>query len=447
MQDDATRTGPKTSDRTLASLAISPSSLGRTAGMLITVLSLIGLPISSFLVPPAHRTSSYLMTGVSVVIGVFAWTAPWDRWPGIATITLPISSLGFIAGGIYFANRPESFALFFVVVFAWIGVAYPPGTSTYVGPLGILAWVLPIVARGGGTREAILAVYYVPAAVLTGEVLAWLAQRLRMSEARLRRLDELKNEFIGMVAHDMRTPIVVIRGFAERIREDGAEITAAQRDEYLRTIERNAKRASEFVENLLQFARIETEEFHQMVRPFDLGGLAARIADDLLTVQRESRVINVRVDDHLEKALGDEDRNAQVISNLLSNALRFSPPTEVIDLDVFERNGMLHLAVHDRGPGIHPDDMKKLFAKFSTLEPNDDVKRAAGTGLGLYISRRIVEAQGGEIWADSTPGGGTTFHYTVPATTRSQTAASQVVSPPLRSGVATPDLQPDKGAA
>src|SRR5207248_2289310 len=160
---------------------------------------------------------------------------------------------------------------FFVVVFAWTGIAYPPGTSTKVGPFGVLAWVLPVLARGDGLKAALLAVYYVPAAVLTGEVLAWLGQRLRLSEARLLRLDELKNEFIGMVAHDMRTPIVVIRGFAERIREDASEMTPAQRDEYILTIERNAKRASEFVENLLQFARIETEEFHQATRPFDLG--------------------------------------------------------------------------------------------------------------------------------------------------------------------------------
>ena len=81
MQDEAqANTGPPASDRSLASAAISPSSLGRTAGMLITVLSLIGLPLTPFIVPAAHRTSSYVMTCISVAVGVFAWLAPWDRW-------------------------------------------------------------------------------------------------------------------------------------------------------------------------------------------------------------------------------------------------------------------------------------------------------------------------------------------------------------------------------
>ncbi len=407
--------GPPTPDGTATSTAISASSLGRAAGMLITVLSLIGLALTPVLTEPRHRSASFLMTSSAVAIGLFAWRAPWDRWPPIATIVLPISSLGFTAGGIAIGHRPESFALFFVVIFAWIGIAYPPGASCWVGPLALLAYVLPVLARGDGMKVAILAVYYVPAAVLTGEVLAWLAERLRDSESRLLQLNQLKNEFIGMVAHDMRTPLVVIHGFAERFRESHGELTPSEREEYILTIERNAKRASEFVDNLLQFARIETDEFRQMVRPFDLIALATRVADDLGTVQRGRRTINVRVEGDVARAVGDEDRNAQVISNLVSNALKFSPPAEPIDVEIRQTDGMLHLAVRDRGPGIAPDDIEKLFAKFSTFDVNDDVKRAAGTGLGLYISRRIVEAQGGRIWAESSLGSGTTFHYTVPA--------------------------------
>src|SRR5207248_1125121 len=157
---------------------------------------------------------SYVMSVVSIAIGVFAWRAPWDRWHPMATVVLPISSLGFVAMAIYWSSKPETLALFFVVIYAWMGIAYPPGTSTVAGIFGAMAWVIPILARGDGAKTALLAVYYIPAAILTGEVLAWLAQRLRHSETRLLRLDNLKNEFIGMVAHDMRTPIVVIRGFA-----------------------------------------------------------------------------------------------------------------------------------------------------------------------------------------------------------------------------------------
>ena len=179
--------------------------------MLITVLSLIGIPITSLLVPPEHRVSSYISTVVSISVGIFAWKAPWDRWPPIATVVIPIISLGFIAFGIYYGNKPESFALFFVVVFAWTGIAHPRWTSTWISPLAAAAYVVPVLLKGGGFDEAILGAYYIPVGVLTGEALAYLAQRLRRSESNLRRLDQLKNEFIAMVAHDMRTPIVVIR--------------------------------------------------------------------------------------------------------------------------------------------------------------------------------------------------------------------------------------------
>jgi signal transduction histidine kinase len=431
MQDEAQSIpGPHSPGRPLASAAISASSLGRSAGLLTMVLSLIGMALTPVLTERPHRTVSLGMTSAAVAIGFLAWKAPWDRWPPIATIVIPICALGFTAGGIVIGDRAESFAVFFVVIFAWIGIAYRPGTCLAVGPLGVLAYVLPVLARGDGARAAILAVYYIPAAVLTGEVLAWLAEQLRQSESRLLRLDQLKNEFIGMVAHDMRTPLVVIHGFAERIREARHEMSPADLEEYIRTIERNAARASEFVDNLLQFARIETDEFRQIVRPFDIGALAKRVAEDLATVQRGTRAVNVFVHDRIEDAMGDEDRNAQVLSNLVSNAIKFSPPTEPIDVDIEQQDGMIHVTVHDRGPGIAADDVEKLFAKFSTLESADDVKRAAGTGLGLYISKRIVEAQGGRIWVETDLGRGSTFHYTVPA------AAERSVRPMSETGAA-----------
>jgi signal transduction histidine kinase len=163
---------------------------------------------------------------------------------------------------------------------------------------------------------------------------------------------------------------------------------------------------------VLQVARFESGQYSFDLQPFDLGALV-----DRMTVEHHnseaSTEINLDKDADLPSALGDENRNWQVLSNLLSNAAKFSPPGSRIDVSVRAREQMLVVSVSDQGQGIAPSDIPRLFSKFSRLSTASG-ERIEGTGLGLFICKSIVEAQGGQIWVESDPGRGSTFSFTLP---------------------------------
>lgn len=394
--------------------SITPRSLGRVIAVLIFASTTAVIALAPMLARPGQLTPMRINAGVAmVVLGLLSWFGPWDRYHRALTF-LAVAAFGHMAMGIFVAKSTQSFLAFFVLLFAFTGVTLPRGTGVLFAPLAAAAWVLPVLARGGGASEAILALLYLPVWVVTGEGFAWLIARLRKTEAELRRLDRLKNEFIAMVAHDVRTPLTVIGGFADTLREQDEMLSSADRRTFLDTIVRNTKRCAEFIENLLQFARIEVGEFRQSPRPFDIVEMATRLAEEFRAVHGVEK-LNVHADPGLPSAMADEVRQLQVLSNLLSNAVKFSAPDEPIDIDITRVSADLQVSVRDRGPGIREEDVPKLFQKFASLGSLEGPRRAVGTGLGLYISRKIVEAGGGRLWVETKPGRGATFFYTVPA--------------------------------
>jgi two-component system sensor kinase len=256
--------------------------------------------------------------------------------------------------------------------------------------------------------------------------------REREITAQLRRLDQLKTEFLAMAAHDLRNPITVIAGFAATLSEDWEAIADEERRAFTGRISANARRLGEFVENLLQFARIESGELRYDARPFDLDALVRRTVAEQSASETRNRM-RVEIAAGLPCAIGDEQRYWQVLINLFTNAAKFSPADSPIDILVQERDGMLEVAVRDHGPGIRPEDLPKLFQKFSRMD--DEVsRRVPGTGLGLYICRSIVETQGGRLDIASVHGEGATFTFTVPIADRRGIVAPR---PPAEAAVPT----------
>lgn len=239
--------------------------------------------------------------------------------------------------------------------------------------------------------------------------------RLESTLLDLQRLDQLKTEFMAMAAHDLRTPLTVIAGFAGTLRENWDAFGDDERRQFLYRINANTKRLSEFVENLLHFARIESGELSYDIRPFDLPAVVRRTAAEQTAATGASRFA-VRVADDLPLVLGDEQRIWQVLTNLFSNALKFSPDDAAVDVEVWNWDDSIAVSVRDHGPGIAPEDQERLFQKFSRIERADGRKGPLGTGLGLYICRSVVEAQHGTMFMTGSPGQGSTFTFTLPTT-------------------------------
>lgn len=236
--------------------------------------------------------------------------------------------------------------------------------------------------------------------------------RERETNERLKQVDQLKNEFVAMVAHDIRSPMTVISGFADTMQQQWQTLPDAQKLEFLELISRNTRTLAEFVGDVLQVARIESGELDYELKPFDAKAVVRRIIDEHCSAS-EGVELQLEAPDDLPLAYGDEERNWQILTNLVSNAIKFSPehPRIGISIRADAVAGTIELAVDDHGRGIAQEDIPKLFKKFSRIGAGRQPK---GTGLGLYIVKSMVEAQGGRVWVESRPGEGSTFRYTLP---------------------------------
>jgi signal transduction histidine kinase len=235
----------------------------------------------------------------------------------------------------------------------------------------------------------------------------------RETTRRLKERDQRKNEQVAMAAHDLRSPLSVILACADLLSTRWHEFGDAQIKEFIDAITRNAKGLVDVVEDALQASLIESGELRYDIKPFNLVRLANRVVDDLCRADSDLK-INLISPPDLPMALGDEQRHWQILLNLLSNAVKFSNPGELIEVELAAQRGKLQVQVRDRGIGIAQQEMPKLFQKFSRLDSLDPALHPKGTGLGLFICKAMVESQGGRIWAESAPGEGSTFSYTLP---------------------------------
>lgn len=243
-----------------------------------------------------------------------------------------------------------------------------------------------------------------------------LAQTLELEEVsramdRLRRIDRLEKEFLALITHDMRTPLAVIAGFASNLRDKWDDLPAAERLEELDAILRNGRSLTRLVEQDLQLALIDADQLPYEITEFDIGAEIDAIVADF--VRTAGTRISLRQDRPLPLVFADPQRNAQVLANLLSNAVKFSPDGGLVEVEAFQRSSMVHVSVRDHGRGVSRSDAAKLFRKFSRVAAPGGTD-VPGTGLGLYLCKCMVEAQGGRIWVESSPGRGATFTYTLP---------------------------------
>jgi signal transduction histidine kinase/CheY-like chemotaxis protein len=269
-------------------------------------------------------------------------------------------------------------------------------------PRSLQAEIFPVADPGGGQRGV---------GVVLRDVTAE------------RDLVRTKDELVSVVSHELRTPLASVVGFAELLRT--RELTDAQRQQFLTVILEEGRRLTALINDFLDLQRMETGRQEISPRQLDLPDLLSNTVE--AAGPDEARPIELDLPDELPAVRADPDRIHQVMSNLLSNARKYSPGGGPIRVSASEDDGQVIVSVRDSGLGMPPEALPRLFEKFFRID-NSDRRSITGTGLGLAISRKIIEAHGGRIWADSEGlGHGSRFSFSLPVANARSTSGDVLI--------------------
>lgn len=262
-------------------------------------------------------------------------------------------------------------------------------------------------------EQRTLQVYTAPVTGEDGQELIGRIIALR-DVTRERELDKMKTDFISVVSHELRTPLTSIRGYTELLLGGATGEINELQSEFLEIIQGSTTRLSNLINDILDISRIESGRIVIKHEPIDYR----RIVADVLTMLRQSAdAKQIVMDAHLPEAMppvrGDSDKITQVLTNLVSNAVKYTPPGGRVDVTLERGENSVTTCVADSGIGIAPDDQKKLFQRFFRAD-NTSTREAGGTGLGLVIAKTLVELLGGAIWIESETGKGSKFFFTLP---------------------------------
>lgn len=232
-----------------------------------------------------------------------------------------------------------------------------------------------------------------------------------------REMDRLKSEFVSMVSHELRTPLAAIRGSLGLIAGGAMGPLSPTAGRMVEIALLSSDRLTRLINDILDIERIESG-----VMPMELSDLQvpALVEEAVGQVQILAEQTEVEVEVEVERMVGrvhaDPDRVVQTLLNLLGNAIKFSPARATVTVRAHQRDRFVEFAVADHGRGIPPDKLESIFGRFEQVD-SSDAREKGGSGLGLAISRSIVERLGGRLWATNNPGGGSTFRFTLPAST------------------------------
>jgi signal transduction histidine kinase len=252
---------------------------------------------------------------------------------------------------------------------------------------------------------------------LLGRLVASAVQNIRAYETErktveeLRRLSALRADFVSLVSHELRTPMAAVIGAARTLQQRWRELSPDQRESFLELIAGETNRLAELIGDVLDTSRIEAGTFSFRFQEVDLGQL---VHDTVATAQVGQDEVRLRADvpSALPEIRGDRDRLRQVLTNLIDNAIKYSPAGGEVEVHVYPENGRVLVDVRDHGPGIAKADQKLIFEKFGRVTGSGATR--PGTGLGLFIARSIAEAHGGGLEVQSSPERGATFTLELP---------------------------------
>ncbi|HHT9106116.1 MAG TPA: ammonium transporter [Candidatus Wujingus californicus] len=250
--------------------------------------------------------------------------------------------------------------------------------------------------------------------VLLEKRVAERTEELQRANIALEKANRLKSEFLATMSHELRTPLNAIIGFAEVLSDEIAGTLTAEQKEYASDIHSSGQHLLNMINSILDLSKIEVGKFELKYETFSIKDV---INDVLITITGFADKKGIRINTHLHEQIppltADKMKFKQIMFNLLSNAVKFTPENGRVTINVNLKDQHVQIAVNDTGIGIKSEDMDKIFDAFRQLD-SSYARRYEGTGLGLTLTKRLVELHGGRIWVSSEYGKGSTFTFTLP---------------------------------
>jgi signal transduction histidine kinase/DNA-binding response OmpR family regulator len=244
---------------------------------------------------------------------------------------------------------------------------------------------------------------------------------LQKANEELAALSQARSDFVSMVSHELRTPLTSIIGFSELLAEAHVGELTSEQDEYIRQILRKGKDLLTLINDLLDTGQLESGKLAIRYRDVDLEDVIQSVLSTTRHVTEVTPVIKVAIPDDLPAFDGDPEKITQVLVNLVTNALKFSPPASPVNITAgllegrreTDHSKLIKISVTDQGIGIPEDEKLRIFEQFFQVQSGAS-RSYKGAGLGLYICRSFVELHSGKIWVESEEGKGSTFNFTLP---------------------------------
>jgi signal transduction histidine kinase len=371
---------------------------------------LLALPV------PGGRDWTEIAIAAAIGVALVGLTVFW-RW-GSRRSAIPPVAIGYVlmaallrdaAGG-----STSGFGGLFYLPIIGVALMNRRRTLLYVLFVVTVANVVPILVVGDSQypntnwRGALV---QLGVGALAGFTLQGRVAEARAQLVRLRRLDRTKDEFLSLVSHELRTPLTSIRGYVELLPDD-APLSPAQAG-FLQVIQRNVARLTSLVEDLLFVARLDEGRVQLAESTVDVAELLVQAADTSRPMADGRRVGLTVETGNLPPVRGDRERLAQLIDNLVANAVKFTPEGGAVTLRARDGDGRVHVDVADTGIGIPADELEHLFDRFFRASTAREAAMP-GTGLGLAIAQSIAEAHGTRLEVESQIGRGTTFSFDLP---------------------------------
>jgi signal transduction histidine kinase len=403
-------------DQGASAPAIEPAQIEKTTGDRIYYFGVPpfpGEPSGLRTLPVNARKEIDLVRIKSGHTQSFDFTPPNDR--ALTAVAGPLTAGDTTLGVLVIAKPQTELRDTWVTLMKFFGISILGGLVV----AGVLAWYAsrritrPVLGLSAAADEIAKGNYNVRMPEVSGgDEISHLADRFREMAARLAETEERERNFLMTVSHELRTPLTAIRGHVEAMRE-GLTTDPADQAASLDVVATATARLERLVGDVLDLAKLDAHRFTVLREEVDM----ARLLDQAYAAYGEEarrRAIDYRCEiEERPVVVTDGDRVLQIISNLLSNAFRWTPDGGRVDLGLSAENGSISVVVRDSGPGVRPEERERIFRPFFS---GDQSRDGGGTGLGLAIARELAVALGGRLELDAAPGEGSRFRLILPVT-------------------------------